>query len=105
MWRAFAKPFKNINYIFPTQQQAVHDMVEVCRKDENIKKVIVFGSSVTAGCHPWSDIDIYYEMEREPKKYPVILSDTAFDNWSNFSVDENLLAEINRTGVVVYERK
>ena len=63
MWGVFAKPFQNIEKIFPTKQKAVSQMVDLCRTIPNIRKVIVFGSAVTAGCNPWSDIDIYCETD------------------------------------------
>lgn len=104
-WRAFTKPFLNINKIFPTQQEDVGKMIEVCKKIPNIKKIIIFGSSVTSRCNPWSDIDIFFETEREMNRWPSIGSHTAvFDKWDNFTVDEKLMDEINRTGVLVYER-
>lgn len=105
MWGVFAKPFRNIERIFPTKQEAVSRMVDLCKTLPNIRRVIIFGSAVTAGCNPWSDIDIYFEMKEPPQRYPSIGSHTAvFDKWDNFSVDENLKREIDEKGVVVYER-
>ena len=97
--------FKNVNRIFPTQQSDVKEMIEVCKEDRNVKKIIIFGSSVTSRCNPWSDIDIYFEFEKEPQKYPSTGSATAvFDKWDNFNVNNELLHEIRKNGVVVYER-
>lgn len=62
--------YKNIHRIFPTKRKDVCEMVEVCAKDENIQKVIVFGSSVTPRCKPWSDIDIYFEMKEPRSNFP-----------------------------------
>ena len=105
MWLAVTKPFKNINKIFPTKQKDIRQMVEVCKKDKNIKKIIIFGSSITSLCNPWSDIDIYFEFKKEPNSYPSISSNVAvFDKWDNFNVDDNLLKEITKNGVIVYER-
>lgn len=105
MWKIFCKPFKNVQKIFPTKQKYIAKMVEICKSDPNIKKVIIFGSTVTAGCNPWSDIDIYFEVKDKSKKLPGIKSHTqAFDKWSNFTVDQNLLNEIKKEGVIVYER-
>ena len=103
MWLAVTKPFKNINRIFPTQQADIQKMIEVCKNDKNIKKIIIFGSSVTSECNPWSDIDIYFEFKKEPQMYPTIGSSTAvFDKWDNFNVSKELMKEINDKGVVVY---
>lgn len=104
-WRAFTKPFLNVNRIFPTQQKDVYEMIEVCKDIPNIKKIIIFGSSVTPNCNPWSDIDIYFETETEMSKWPSIKSHTAvFDKWDNFTVEKSLLDEITQKGVLVYER-
>ena len=103
MWNAVTEPFRNIHRIFPLKQKAVRDLIEVCRQDSNIKKIIIFGSSTTAACNPWSDIDVYFEMEHKPKHYPVIgNTKQSFDKWCNFTVSEELLEEINKKGVVVY---
>ena len=80
-------------------------MVEVCRKDPNVRKLVVFGSSVTAACNPWSDIDIYFDLERETGIFPSSGDRAVFDKWDNYSVSEELLEEIKKTGVVVYEKK
>ena len=103
MWNAVTKPFRNIHRIFPTKQQAVYDLIEVCRKDSNIKKIVIFGSSITSACNPWSDIDVYFEMEKLPRHYPIIGNPhQVFDKWCNFTVSEKLMTEINKKGVVVY---
>ena len=78
-----------------------------CRSIVNLiflQFIIIFGSAVTAGCNPWSDIDIYFETDTPLKKYPVVLGDDVFDNWSNFTAEGELLEEIRKKGVVVYER-
>lgn len=103
MWNAVTKPFRNIHRIFPLKQKAVYDLIEVCRQDSNIKKIIIFGSSITAACNPWSDIDVYFEMEKMPKHFPVVGNhEQSFDKWCNFTVSDELLHEINKKGVVVY---
>ncbi|MBO6178725.1 MAG: nucleotidyltransferase domain-containing protein [Selenomonadaceae bacterium] len=98
------KKMRNIEQISPQKQRDVVKMIEICSQDENIKKIIIFGSSVTDNCKNESDIDIYYEFKTVPRKYPTIKSHSAvFDKWDNFNVDENLKKEIYSTGVVVYE--
>ena len=43
-------------------------------------------------------------MKKMPKHYPVVGNPTqSFDKWCNFTVSDELLAEINKKGVVVYE--
>ena len=104
MWGVFAKPFRNIERIFPTKQEAVSRMVDLCKTMPNIKRITIFGSAVTAGCNPWSDIDIYFETDTPLQTYPVVLGDDVFDNWSNFTAEGELLEEIKKKGIVVYER-
>ena len=106
MWKVCVdagKVFRNVELIFPTQQADVSKIIHVFSKVENVEKIIVFGSSVTAACNPWSDIDLFVQMDeeirlRKPK------TGVPIDLWTNFDVDENLMEEINETGVVVYER-
>lgn len=97
------KPYMNNRRIFPTQQRDVQNLVESVKNDPNVKRLIIFGSSVTPLCNPWSDIDAYYEME-EDKPRPDYVCENAVDVWTSFTVDEDLLKEIKRKGVVVYER-
>ena len=105
MWKLIDRDFLNARYIFPTKQRDVADMVDVCRRDPNVKRAIVFGSSVTSACNPWSDIDIYFELEQRKPNLPTYPSPTAvWDKWTNFTVSPELLAEIESKGVVVYER-
>jgi len=105
LWNAVAKPFKNIHRIFPTQQVEIAKMIDVCKNIPNVKRIIIFGSSVTAQCNPWSDIDIYFDIKQEMNKLPVVKDTQAiWDKWDTFSVDNNLLNEILGKGVVVYER-
>lgn len=103
MWKVcIDKPFKNASKIFPTQQRDVARIVESVKLDSNVKSVTIFGSSVTWGCNPWSDIDVYYELKEE-KKLPKVKLENPRDAWTNFTVDETLLEEIQTKGVVVYE--
>ena len=105
MWNVCSKPFKNAEYVFPTQQNDVFKIISAAKKDPNIKKVIVFGSSVTSACNPWSDIDVYFELnEDNPANIDVCGIEVPVDKWDNFSVDERLRKEIDETGVVVYEK-
>ena len=105
MWKVVDETFTNAERIFPTKQRYVKKMIDACRNDANIKKILAFGSAVTAGCNPWSDIDIYFEMAHDVTNLPVCDAGQAvFDKWTNFSVSEELLAEIKAKGVTVYER-
>ena len=102
-WGIFVEPFKNVEHIFPTQQRDVSTIVAKAKLDSNIKEIIIFGSSVTSACNPWSDIDVYFDLE-EDKPLPYFGISTGLDAWTNFLVDKHLMSEIKEKGVVVYER-
>lgn len=103
MWNVFSEPFMNAAKIFPTQQKDVHTIIERCKQDNNILRLIVFGSSITSACNPWSDIDIYADMI-EDKNFPSLgVYEVPVDKWTNFTVDEDLYREIKQ-GVTVYVR-
>lgn len=103
MWRVIDGSYQNAKFIFPTKQKAVGEMIKECKKDKNFKKIIIFGSAITASCNPWSDVDIFFELEAPVNVYPTINSKQAFDKWDNFTVSKELMSEIKK-GVVVYER-
>ena len=67
-----------------------------------VKKVVVFGSSITPKCSYESDIDIYVELSKKVnvKTYSV---DTPVDFWTNFNVEKEMLDEILKKGVIVYD--
>lgn len=73
------KPLKNAQLIYPTQQKDVSKIVESAKANDNVRKVIIFGSSVSNRCNPWSDIDVYYDIiERKSS-----LSATAEIRWTD----------------------
>ena len=75
-------------------------------KRQNIKRVIVFGSSTMARCNLWSDIDIYFEFDKEPFRYPCIKDpNEVFDKFNNFSLSQEFKDMIYEEGVIVYERE
>lgn len=98
--------FQNVKYIFPLKQKAIYEMIKICKNEPNVEKLIIFGSSVTSACNPWSDIDAYFEIKEPMNNLPLEKKYTNqdWDRWSNFSVDESLKKEILKTGVVVYDR-
>lgn len=104
MWNIVTeKRYQNRQHIFPTQQTDVGTLVEAFSSCPQVEKILIFGSSVTAACNPWSDIDIYVQLQEEVRlKRPLL--PVPVDLWTNFTADESLLAEIKEKGVVVYER-
>ena len=97
------EPFENCSRIFPTQQKSVNKLITTFSRDSNVRRIIIFGSSVTSACNPWSDIDIYVELD-EDRKLPKYDVEESVDLWTNFLVDERLFREIKEHGVEVYER-
>lgn len=106
MWKDCLRgkePFDNVTLIFPTQQQDVSALVQTLHDNVNVQKVVVFGSSVTSACNPWSDIDLYVELKTEEQlRLPRV--GTEVDLWTNFDVDDRLMQEIDEKGVCVYKR-
>lgn len=94
--------FKQANQIHPMQQRDVQSIITLSEEDSNIKKIIIFGSSLSKLCNPWSDLDIYLELKTPANMSKLQLNvETPLDIWTNFTVDTNLLNEIEM-GVKVY---
>jgi len=96
--------FENCEYIHPLQQRKVSELVNYLKDNENVNKIIIFGSSVTNSCHNYSDVDIYLDL-KENKRVINKAFDFVFDKITNFMADDRLMKEINTKGVTVYERK
>lgn len=104
LWKICTKKeYENKELIFPTQQNDVGTIVELWSINQSVEKIVIFGSSVTSACNPWSDIDVYVVLLEECHLRKPKLS-VPIDLWTNFDVDDRLLAEINEKGVVVFER-
>ena len=104
-WKCITEEhFDNQQYVFPTQQADVLRLVQGAKNDSNVKRIIIFGSSVTAQCNPWSDIDVYFEENDDLQHFSFKGLEAPVDFWTNFTVDELLLAEIEAKGVCVYSR-
>lgn len=96
-------PFENCERVYPIQQRKVRELLDDVTADPSVRRVIVFGSSVTQRCHQGSDVDVYVELDEN--RNPVHkLHEFAFDLWTNFTADDRLKAEIGKKGVVVYDR-
>lgn len=96
-------PFKNCSLIYPIQQRKVNELIQYFKQDKNVKKIIIFGSSITNKCHVGSDVDIYVELAEDKAIIKDKYFDFVFDLWTNFAVDERLKNEILKKGVIVYE--
>lgn len=104
-WPVFINdPFINCDRIYPTQQKKVKKILRCVPENENnVNKVIVFGSSTTAKYHSGSDVDVYFELDVD-KHINGLPLDVVYDLWTNYTADERLRKEIIQTGVTVYER-
>ncbi len=106
-WKVIVKnTFKNCELIYPIQQKKVAEIVDFLKDNEYVKKIIIFGSSVTERCTINSDVDIYIELTKEINVFRNKYFDFLYDLWTNFQVDksEKLYKEIMEKGVVVYEK-
>lgn len=50
--------FLSVNHIHPIKQRMVKDIVDVARLDSNVKRIIIYGSSIRYDCDITSDLDI-----------------------------------------------
>lgn len=91
----------NCEKVYPIQQKKVKCLIDILSNNSNIKKIIVFGSSVTDRCHIDSDVDIFIELEKEERRLIKKYINFKFDLWTNFDVDNRLLNEIMKNGVLV----
>lgn len=103
MWKVCSEPFRNVAKIFPTQQRDVYTLIKSYTKEPAVRRIIIFGSSITAACNPWSDIDVYVELDVEKNLPASCVTDVPVDLWTNYSVDKHLYSEIKK-GVTVFER-
>ena len=88
--------FQDANRVHPLMQKRVERLIREFAKDPNIRKVILFGSSLEFRCNSASDIDLYIEKYDSDKKL--------IDLISNLSPASRLYKEIEQTGLLLYER-
>lgn len=101
-FKVITKHFLNAERIHPIMQKDIFSIIEDLKKDSNVVRIIIFGSSVTSFVKSESDIDVYIEL-KENKIVERTLIDHPADYWTNFTVTENMLDEIKAKGVIVYE--
>lgn len=99
--------FQNMSHVFPLMHRAVGDFLHMNRNLSRLSKVIVFGSSVTSACNPWSDVDIYVEGVERGVDRLELPSCREFDVIYEQDLKHDtgrLRKEIFDKGVVVFER-
>lgn len=97
--------FQGANRIHPLMQRRVEKLIHELGKDQNIRRLILFGSSLEFRCNSFSDIDLYvekYNSEKKLENFPEL--DCEIDIVTNLRSDNKLYQEIERTGLVLFER-
>lgn len=105
MWKIVTKEhFKNQELVFPAAQESVLQIIKNAEKYAAVKKIIVFGSCVESRFSPMSDIDIFVDQDSDERYLLGKGLMRGVDYWTARTVDESLMEEIRKKGVVVYER-
>ena len=109
--------FLNVNRVHPIKQKQVKQIVEAARKDEYVKKIIIFGSSIRYDCDITSDLDICIDWKEDcydkngvlkafTRNMRKIISDVTDGNSDvvNYEyLEGTLIKDAVMEGVVVYE--
>lgn len=106
-WREDGISFPNAQFVHPCKQEDVQAIYDSMIKQDNIVLLVVFGSSVTLGCHVPSDVDIYIETRDNKMMYELPYSELKSEvdvvmnltNW-NYGVAK----EIAEKGIVLFDR-
>ncbi len=97
--------FKNANRVHPLMQTRVEKLIHTLSKDENIRRIVLYGSSLEFRCNSSSDIDLYIEKDNKDKKlnfFPEL--DCEVDIITNLPPTSRLYQEIDRKGLLLFER-
>ncbi len=98
--------FQNANRVHPLMQLRVERLIHGMSRDENIRRMVLFGSALQFRCGSNSDLDIYIEKQDPERKLPYLPDmDCEIDIVTNLSFDSKLYQEIERTGLVLFERE
>ncbi|MCI9422969.1 nucleotidyltransferase domain-containing protein [Lachnospiraceae bacterium WCA-9-b2] len=97
--------FPDANRVHPLMQGRVEKLIYELAKDQNIRRVVLFGSSLEFRCNSASDMDIYIEKFDSGKKLEYVPElDCEIDIVTNLSHDNRLYHEIEQTGLLLFER-
>ncbi len=97
---------QNANRIHPLMQGRIEKLVRELEKDPNICRMILFGSSLEFRCSSNSDIDLYIEKYDPAQKLRYLPDlDCEIDIITNLRADNPLYQKIERTGLLLFERK
>lgn len=97
--------FQNANRVHPLMQRRVQTIICELGKDQNIRKLILFGSSLEFRCCSNSDLDLYIEKHDLGKKLEHLPElDCETDIITNLPPSNKLYQEIVQTGLILFER-
>lgn len=97
--------FQDANRVHPLMQGRVEKLLHALVKDSNIRRVVLFGSSLEFRCSSFSDIDLYiekYDLDKKLEYIPEL--DCEVDIVTNLPPQNRLFLEIERTGLLLFER-
>lgn len=97
--------FHNANRVHPLMQHRVEKIIHETLKDSNIRRLVLYGSSLEFRCSSSSDIDLYIEKYDPDKKlafFPDLDCET--DIITNLSSNHKLYQVIEQTGLLLFER-
>jgi len=102
----------NIKYVHPSKQEAIKKILEVI--PETLEELWLFGSAVTEGCKPTSDIDIClvgnttHDEEKliymTPKCAVDIIKETPEGFLEEQSYKGSIYKQVQDTGVLIYKK-
>ena len=98
--------FPNANRVHPLMQRRVEKLLRSVPKDKNVCRLVLFGSALEFRCGSSSDLDLYVEKYDKDKKleyFPEL--DCEVDIVTNLPADSRLYREIDRTGLLLFERR
>ena len=97
--------FQNANRVHPLQQRRVQKLIGEFGKDKNIRRLVLFGSSLEFRCRSNSDIDLYIEKYDAEKKLEYVPElDCETDIITNLQPGSRLYREIEQKGLLLFER-
>ncbi len=98
--------FQDCNRVHPLMQKRVQKIINSLKKDTNVKKAVLFGSSIEFRCSSYSDIDLYiekYDQEKPLEKDFEI--DCEVDILADLEHNTRLYQEIDKKGLILLERE
>ena len=108
----------NMKYIHPLKQKEAYKIVEMAKQHDCIRKIVVFGSSITNRCRETSDLDLWIDCSEAsfdsygvftPEADEIIIQVKKITNYNaDILFTEQLVGSLvekdARDGVCIYER-